>query len=87
VIERTWPCGTRKLVDVLDVIRRRDFLVLVCGEVDDTSEGHMIVFGHHHQAASAAQAGDRGTIEFKAGGPKGAYWDYLGKLQLAEVAP
>ena len=65
---RTWPYGTAKAVEVLEVQPG----LLMCKDGDN--EGYIIIDGYADE--NAAKPGDRGTIMFTAGGPTGGHWVY-----------
>lgn len=73
---RTWPYGTAKRVQVLDVafclIRNVRTRVLTCVELEGEREAHILVGDGGDEAVSM----DVGYIVFRQGGPTGGYWRY-----------
>lgn len=65
--KRTWPYGTKKNVEVVDVAGS------VLALIDDNEEGFLLMWP---QVESAPAKGDRGMITFTEGGPTGGYWKY-----------
>lgn len=64
MIERTWPYGTMRRATVLNRIDERTLIL-----VDDQNEGHILL-----GTRSEGRPGDKGTLIFRRGGPKGGYW-------------
>ena len=73
---KTWPIGTTFPARVLFakfVCRNPDILALTAiAQHGDHEEGHLILDNAH-----LARAGDVGRIEFQAGGPTGARWQFI----------
>jgi hypothetical protein len=71
VISRTWPFGTVKEVEILDVLEAGNIMTIVARETADEREGFVLVY---RRGTVSASIGDRGTITFSEGGPTGGYW-------------
>jgi len=74
MLTRTWPYGTVKHCDVIDVIREPKFTLLICHADDDPSnEAHVCIY---RPDDVTAEKGDRGRLVFTRGGPTGGYWKF-----------
>ena len=68
---RTWPYGTTKAVEVVEVAPE----ICICVDVQiEGREGYIIIGGYDDEGA--AKQGDKGTITFAEGGPTGGHWRY-----------
>jgi hypothetical protein len=85
MITRTYPYGTKKNVTVLNVTQGMSSVVTVVCKQDGTDQEFFLVMTKRDKGAEA-KPGDRGVITFKAGGPKGGYWDYAAR-EVGELFP
>lgn len=76
---RTWPYGTRKSCEVMDVVRSGNTVGLICHADDDPAdEAHVCIFNRKDTPeADTAKPKDRGTLVFTQGGPTGGYWRFV----------
>lgn len=75
---RTWPYGTRKPVEVIQVFRDLKKTVLMCQDTAPAPgvkpEGYVCMYAGC--VYPGVGIGDRGTLVFTEGGPTGGYWAY-----------
>lgn len=67
-----WPFGTRKQVEVIQVIEVPPKMIVACRE-PATNEGFICLYKINQVQAVEGQSG---VLTFRAGGPTGGYWDY-----------
>lgn len=82
-LRRTWPYGTRRTAELLEVLRRPGVTALVLR--DGLGEHHTLIMparGPHAPAAGLAR-GRTGQLVFTAGGPTGGYWNFEPDPQAA----
>jgi hypothetical protein len=77
---RTWPYGTVKPVEVVEVITKPGASVaaIICAEAVEEGTPEAFILMVSPQAVGKTKEGDKGTITFRPGGPTLGYWDYEG---------
>jgi hypothetical protein len=77
---RTWPYGTVKRVQVMEVITKvgASVAAIICAEIVEQEKPEAFILMMRPELVGHTRKGDQGTITFRPGGPTLGYWDYQG---------